>query len=142
MSALLAEPSARFRSLGVLMDRSGDPCLVSSELADLLAASEHLLSTAQLLESSTNLLDQLGKAWLLRAVRRLQEQADVWLRGGRALPSSEQAALSLIHEMAGELRQAGQALDVAAQHLVGHRASQAKQAGTRALRAAEGLVRA
>lgn len=116
---------------------------ISRDLDDLTAACEEIRRLAQAIDREpVSLVTALGKAWLLRAHGRLEQRADHWVRGGRALPSSEQAALSLIHEMAAELRQASIALDLAAQHLVGFRASQAKQASTRALKAAEGLVRA
>lgn len=120
---------------------------LSDDLRDLKAACDRLGDVGTLINDDTpTLTNALGRAWLTRARTRLYERADRWVRGGAALPSTEQAALSIIHGTADELREASRALDRAAVALQrtggGVHASHAKQAATRALRAAEGLVHA
>src|SRR6478735_297853 len=91
------------------------------------------LQAAATLEGISN-VDVLAAEWLRHGALHLRRRADVWLRGGVRLPSTEQAAIALIRGTADELRAAGLALDKAAEVLraagQGFAASQAKQAGT------------
>ena len=118
---------------------------ISGELHDLVLACATLALLGEQVGEG-GLREALGKIWLQRATHRLQERADRWVRGGVGLPSSEQAALAIIHGTAEELRSAGRALEAAAEALraagAALPANQAKRASTKALASAEGLVHA
>lgn len=87
--------------------------------------------------------DELAGRWWTRMRARLLERADKLLYTS-TLPKTEQQALALLKTIAGELQQAGRALDAAALELNkragGMHAGKAKQAAQRALQTAEGLL--
>ena len=115
-------------------------------MSQIIEANDRWLETETALRMEREAEERVAIHWQQRIIQRLAESRMKELRDGLPipLPSSEQAAMSIIRGMADALKQSGLALEKAAKDLKdagkGISANAAYSAGQKAKRHAEELV--